>query len=49
MIPQIKTAISKTSPAFTLTLPLLVTFIRANDANDAAALHDFAVLTQFFY
>ena len=32
-----------------LTLPLLVTFVRANDADDAAAAHDFAMLTQFFY
>ena len=32
-----------------LTLPLLVTFVRAYDANDALALHDLAMLTQFFY
>src|SRR5882724_5532383 len=31
------------------TLTLLVTFVRANDANDALALHDLAMLTQFFY
>jgi len=31
------------------TLSLFVPFVRANDANDAPALHDLAVLTQFFY
>jgi hypothetical protein len=33
---------------FWLTLTLLVAFVRAEDADYAAALHDFAVLTQFF-
>jgi hypothetical protein len=32
-----------------LTLPLLVTGVRANHANDAFALHDLAVLAHFFY
>jgi hypothetical protein len=27
---------------------LFVTFVRANDANDALAFHDLAMLTQFF-
>jgi len=31
-----------------LTLTLFVTGIRADDANDAFALHDLAVFTQFF-
>jgi hypothetical protein len=30
-------------------LPLFVPFVRANDANDAATPHYFAVLAQFFY
>jgi hypothetical protein len=29
-------------------LTLLVAFVRADDADDAATLHDFAVLTHFF-
>jgi hypothetical protein len=29
-------------------LTLLVAFVRANDADHTAALHDFAVLTHFF-
>jgi hypothetical protein len=32
-----------------LTLPLFVTFVGANDADNAAAAHHFAVLTHFLY
>jgi hypothetical protein len=31
------------------TLPLFVPFIRADDPDDAAAAHHFAMLAQFFY
>jgi hypothetical protein len=30
-------------------LPLLVAFVAANDANDAFAPDDFAILAKFFY
>jgi hypothetical protein len=35
--------------AIKLSLPLLVAFVAANDANDALALNDFAVFAKFLY